>query len=206
MKLAVKTLDNKESGEITLEKSIFGIEPRVDIMHRMVNYQLAKRRAGTHKVKTISEVSGTGKKPFRQKGTGSARRGSNRRNIDRGGATMHGPVVRSHEIEMPKKLRALALKSALSAKAAEGKLVVLKETVATSHKTKDMAKAMGAFGVESGLIVCGEEIDVNFARATNNLPRVDVIPVSGINVYDILRRDVLILSEAAVNSLTQRLK
>lgn len=206
MKLAVKTLDNKDSGEITLEKSIFGIEPRAYIMHRMVNYQLAKRRAGTHKVKTISEVSGTGKKPFRQKGTGNARRGSNRRNIDVGGATMHGPVVRSHAIELPKKLRALALKSALSTKAKEGKLVVLKEAVAKSHKTKDMAKAMSGFGVDSGLIVCGDEIDVNFARATNNLPRVDVVPVSGINVYDILRRDVLILSEAAVNSLTQRLK
>jgi large subunit ribosomal protein L4 len=206
MKLAVKTLDNKAAGDITLDKDVFGIEPRADIMHRMVSYQLASRRGGNHKVKTISEVSGTGKKPFKQKGTGSARRGSNRRNIDRGGATVHGPVVRSHAIALPKKLRSLALKSALSTKAKEGKIIIIENAVAKTHKTKDMMKAFIGFGLESAVIVSGEEIDANFARATNNLPRIDVLPAQGTNVYDILRRDTLVLTKEAVESLTKRLK
>jgi large subunit ribosomal protein L4 len=206
MKLAVKTLENKAAGDITLDKDVFGIEVRGDIMQRMVNYQLAKRRAGTHKTKTISEVSGTGKKPFAQKGTGNARAGSLRRNIDRGGATMHGPVNRSHAIDLPKKLRALALKSALSAKAKEGKLIVVDDAKAKTHKTKDMAKAFAGFGFDSAVIVTGEEIDANFARATNNIPRVDVLPSTGANVYDILRRDTLVLTKEAVESLTKRLK
>lgn len=206
MKLAVKTIDNKAAGEIELDKDVFGVEVRGDIMQRMVNYQLATRRSGTHKVKTISEVSGTGKKPFKQKGTGGARSGSNRRNINRGGATVHGPVVRSHAIALPKKLRALALKSALSAKAKEGKLIVLDDATAKSHKTKDMTNAFAALGFNSAVIVSGSEIDVNFARATNNIPQIDVLPVEGANVYDILRRDTLVLTKAAVNSLTERLK
>lgn len=206
MKLSVKTIENKDAGEITLDKSVFGVEVRKDLLHRMVNYQLAKRRSGNHKTKQRHEVSGTGKKPWAQKGTGRARAGDLKRNIDRGGATMFGPVVRSHAIDMPKKLRKLALKTALSAKAAEGKIIVLDEAKAKDHKTKPMAAALSKFGIDSALIVGGSEIDVNFTRATANLPRIDVLPSQGANVYDILRRDVLVLTKDAVNDLTEKLK
>ncbi len=206
MKLAVKTLENKDAGEITLDKSVFGIEVRQDLLHRMVNYQLAKRRAGTHKTKLRCEVSGTGKKPHAQKGTGRARAGDKKRNIDRGGAVVHGPVVRSHEIELPKKIRRLALKTALSAKVAEGKIIVLDDAKAKNHKTKPMATAFSEFGIDSALVISGKEVDVNFARATANLPRIDVLPSQGANVYDILRRDVLVMTKDAVNDLTEKLK
>lgn len=206
MKAEVKTLENKAAGDITLNKEIFGAEVRSDIIHRMVNYQLAKRRSGNHKVKQRHEVTGTGKKPWAQKGTGRARAGDLKRNIDRGGATVFGPVVRSHAVSMPKKLRKLALKSALSAKAADGKLIILDDVKAKTHKTKPMAEALAKFGVDSALIVGGAEIDVNFARATANLPRIDVLPSQGANVYDIIRRDVLILTKDAVNDLTEKLK
>ena len=206
MKAEVKTLENKKSGDITLDKEIFGVEVRQDILHRMVNYQLAKRRAGTHKVKQRHEVSGTGKKPWAQKGTGRARAGDLKRNIDRGGATVFGPVVRSHTVELPKKVRKLALKTALSAKAAEGKLIILDEAKAKTHKTKPIAEALEKFSFDSALIVGGQEIDVNFARATANIPRIDVLPSQGANVYDILRRDVLVLTKDAVNDLTEKLK
>ncbi len=206
MKAEVKTLENKAAGDITLNKEIFGAEVRSDIIHRMVNYQLAKRRSGNHKVKQRHEISGTGKKPWAQKGTGRARAGDLKRNIDRGGATVFGPVVRSHAVSMPKKLRKLALKSALSAKAADGKLIILDDVKAKTHKTKPMAEALAKFGVDSALIVGGAEIDVNFARATANLPRIDVLPSQGANVYDIIRRDVLILTKDAVNDLTEKLK
>ncbi len=206
MKLAVKTIENKDAGEITLEKSVFGVEVRNDLLHRMVNYQLAKRRSGNHKAKQRHEVSGTGKKPWAQKGTGRARAGDLKRNIDRGGAAVFGPVVRSHAIDMPKKLRKHALKVALSAKAAEGKLIILDEAKAKDHKTKPMAANLEKFGLISALIVGGEEVDVNFARATANLPRIDVLPSKGANVYDIIRRDVLVLTKDAVNDLTEQLK
>lgn len=206
MKLAVKNLQNKEVGEITLDPSIFGVEVRQDLIHRMVNYQLAKRRAGTASTKTRCEINGTGKKPHRQKGTGAARAGDKKRNIDRGGAVVHGPKPRSFALDMPKKVRKLAMKSALSAKAAQGKLVVLDEAKAKDHKTKPMAAALAKFGFDSALIVGGKEIDVNFARATANLPRIDVLPSQGANVYDILRRDVLVLTQEAVNELTEKLK
>lgn len=206
MKLAVKTIENKDAGEITLDKSVFGIEVRQDLLHRMVNYQLAKRRAGTHKAQQRHEVTGTGKKPWAQKGTGRARAGDLKRTQDRGGAVVHGPVVRSHAIDLPKKLRKLALKTALSAKAAEGKLIVLDEAKAKDHKTKPMAAALSKFGFNSALILGGQEVDVNFARATANLPRIDVLPSQGANVYDILRRDVLVLTKDAVNDLTEKLK
>lgn len=206
MKLAVKTIDNKAAGEITLDEDIFGAEIRQDILHRMVNYQLAKRRSGNHKTKTRCEVSGTGKKPHAQKGTGRARAGDKKRNIDRGGATMFGPVVRSHAIDLPKKVRRLALKIALSSKVASGKLIILDEAKAESHKTKPMADAIAKFGFNSALIVGGKEIDVNFARAMANLPRIDVVPSQGANVYDILRRDVLVLTKEAVSDLTEKLK
>lgn len=206
MKLAVKTLEGKDSGEITLDKDIFGAEIRQDIMHQMVGYQLAKRRSGNHKTKQRCEVSGTGKKPWAQKGTGRARAGDLKRNIDRGGAVVHGPVVRDHSISMPKKLRALALKSALSSKAAAGKLIILDDAKAKDHKTKPMAAAMQKLELNNALIVGGKEVDVNFARATANLPRIDVLPSAGANVYDILRRDVLVLTKDAVKDITEKLK
>lgn len=207
MKVAVKTLENKSAGDLSLEKSVFGVDVKEDILHRMVQYQLHKRRAGTHKTKTRSEVSGTGKKPFRQKGTGNARAGDMKRNINRGGGTVFGPTPRDHAIEFPKRLRKLAMKMALSAKANSGKLVILDSEKAKDHKTKPMADALGKLGVEtSAVVVCGKEIDVNFARATRNLPMVDVLPVQGANVYDIIRRDTLVLTKDAVGDLTESLK
>lgn len=206
MKLAVKTIENKDAGEITLDKNVFGVDVKQEILHTMVNYQRNKARAGTHKAKQRNEVSGTGKKPWAQKGTGRARAGDLKRNIDRGGAAVHGPVVRSHATELPKKVRKLAMKMALSGKAANGKLIVIDDAKAKDHKTKPMAAALGKFGFNSALIVGGKEIDVNFARATSNIPRVDVLPSIGANVYDILRRDVLVLTKEAVNDLTERLK
>ncbi len=206
MKIAVKTLDNKAAGDITLDDAVFGIEPRADILHQMVTYQLAKRRAGTHKTQNRSEVSRTGKKPFKQKGTGSARAGDRTRVIDRGGQVVHGPVVRSHATELPRKVRQLAMKSALSAKAKEGKLIIVDVLAPKDHKTKAMAETFKAFGIESALIVGGNEIDANFARATRNLPKIDVLPSQGANVYDILRRDVLVMTKDAVDQLTERLK
>lgn len=208
MKLAVKTLENKDAGEITLDKIVFGeeLEGRQHILHRMVNYQRAGSRSGTRKTKQRHEVSGTGKKPWAQKGTGRARAGDLKRNIDRGGAVVHGPVVRSHAVSMPKKLRKLAMRLALSVKAKEGKLIVLDKAEAKDHKTKPMAAALAKFGFGSALIVGGQEIDTNFARATANLPRIDVLTSNGANVYDILRRDVLILTKDAVNDLTEKFK
>ena len=206
MKIAVKTLDNKSAGDITLDDSVFGAEVRSDVLHQMVTFQLAKRRAGTHKTQNRSEVSRTGKKPFKQKGTGSARAGDKTRVIDRGGQVVHGPVVRSHATELPKKVRQLAMKSALSAKAKEGKLIIVDALAPKDHKTKAMSAAFAALGFDSALIVGGKEIDANFARATNNLPKIDVLPVQGANVYDILRRDTLVLTKDAVSDLTERLK
>jgi len=206
MKVAVKTLDGKESGEITLDKDIFGVEVRKDVLHQMVNYQLAKRRSGNHKAKQRHEITGTGKKPWAQKGTGRARAGDLKRNIDRGGAVVHGPVVRSHATSLPRKIRQMAMKSALSSKAAEGKLIILDEAKAKDHKTKPMAVAMQKLELDNALIVGGKDVDVNFARATANLPRIDVVPSQGANVYDILRRDVLVLTKDAVKDITDQLK
>lgn len=206
MKLAVRSLENKEVGQIDLDDSVFAVDVRDDILHRMVHFQLNKRRAGTHKTKGISEVSGTGKKPWKQKGTGNARASSMRRPQNVGGATVFGPVVRSHATDLPKKVRALALRMALSHKGKVGKLIVLDSAEAKTHKTKPMAEAFEKFGFKSALVVTGKEIDVNFARATSNIPRLDVLPSQGANVYDILRRDMLVLTKDAVNELTERLK
>jgi large subunit ribosomal protein L4 len=205
MKLSVKTLDAQEKGDIELDDSIFGIEPRRDILARVVNWQLAKRRAGTHKVKLVGEIRGTTAKPFRQKGTGRARQGSNRSAQFRGGATVHGPVVRSHAHDLPKKVRRLGLKCALSAKQAEGKLIVL-DSVEGSGKTKDLAKQFAALGWDSVLLIDGPEPNASFARAARNIPKVDVLPTQGANVYDILRRDTLVLTRDAVEHLEARLK
>ena len=206
MKLSVKTLDAQEKGDIELDDSIFGIEPRRDILARVVNWQLAKRRAGTHKVKLVGEIRGTTAKPFRQKGTGRARQGSNRSAQFRGGATVHGPVVRSHAHDLPKKVRRLGLKCALSAKQAEGKLIVLDEAAAKSPKTGELAKALKALDWGRTLLIGGAELDVNFAKAANNIVGFDVLPSVGANVYDILRRDTLVLTKDAVEQLTERLK
>jgi large subunit ribosomal protein L4 len=205
MKVAVKNLENKKVGDIDLNDAIYGLEKRADVLHRMVNWQLAKRRSGNHKVKGISEVSGTGKKPYNQKGTGRARMGSMRNTQHVGGGIIFGPVVRDHAIDMPKNFRKLALKTALSVKQAEGKLIILDAASAKSHKTKDMAKALVAMGVTSALII-DESMDVNFVRAVRNIPHVDVLPQKGINVYDILRRDTLVLTKQAVEKLEERLK
>ena len=205
MKVAVTSLDNKKVGDIDLSDAIFGLKPRADVLHRMVNWQLAKRRSGNHKVKIVSEVSGTGKKPHAQKGTGQARAGSRRNSQHRGGGIIFGPVVRDHAIDMPKAYRKLALKVALSSKQAEGKLVILDAAKAKSHKTKEMAKALGTLGLKSALFIDATP-DANFARATRNIPYMDVLPEMGINVYDILRHDTLVLTKEVVEKLEARLK
>lgn len=206
MKIAVKTLENKDAGEVTLDANVFGVEVKDDILHRIVHWQLNKRRAGTHSTKGVSEVSGTGKKPWKQKGTGRARQGSMRSPQFVGGAVIFGPKPRSHATDLPKKLRALALRMALSAKNNAGKLVILDDAKPKDHKTKAMASALQKMGVESALFVTGKEVDANFARATANLPKIDVLPSQGANVYDILRRDTLFLTKEAVTDLTERLK
>ena len=206
MKLAVKNLDNEEVGEIELSDDVFGVAVRPDILARMVNWQLAKRRAGTHKAKTISEIQGTSKKPFKQKGGGRARQGSLRSPQFRGGAVIFGPVVRSHAFDLQKKVRRLALKTALSAKQAEGKLVVLDAAQLAEGKTKLLGARLAKLGWDSVLIIGGETLDENFARAARNLPKVDVLPQQGANVYDILRRDTLVLTRDAVQQLEARLK
>jgi large subunit ribosomal protein L4 len=206
MKIAVKDLANKEVGSIDLDKAIFGAAIRPDIMHQMVHYQLNKRRSGNHKVKDKGEVTGTGAKPWAQKGTGRARAGDLKRPQDRGGGIVFGPVVRSHATVLPKKVRKAALRSALSTKAKEGKLVILEDLKAKDHKTKTMAKNFEKLGFESALIIGGKEIDANFARATSNIPKIDVLSSAGVNVYDILRRDLLVLTKDAVNDITEKLK
>ena len=206
MKLAVKNLENETIGEIELSEEVFGLKVRSDILARAVNWQLAKRRAGTHKTKGISEIQGTTKKPYKQKGTGRARQGSLRSPQFRGGAVIFGPVVRSHAYDLQKKVRRLALKTALSAKQAEGKLVVLDAATLAEGKTKLLSQRLAKFGWDSVLIIGGTTLDENFARAARNLPKVDVLPQQGANVYDILRRDTLVLTREAVEQLEARLK
>lgn len=206
MKVDVITLDNKSAGSVELAEDIFGLDVRADLLHRVVRWQLAKRQAGTHKTKGISEISGTTKKPFRQKGTGHARQGSLRSPQYRGGATIFGPVVRSHAHDLPKKVRKLGLKTALSAKAKDGKLVVLDTAASESGKTKDLVKQLEALGLKSALVIDGETVNDGFARAARNIVGIDVLPQQGANVYDILRRDTLVLTKAAVEKLEERLK
>ena len=206
MKLTVRNLDNQEVGDIELSDEVFGLPVRRDILARVVNWQLAKRRAGTHKTKGISDISGTTKKPYKQKGTGRARQGSLRSPQFRGGAVIFGPVVRSHEFDLQKKVRRLGLKTALSAKQAEGKLIVIDEAKVGEAKTKALRARFDALGWESVLIIDGAAVDEGFARAARNLPKVDVLPQLGANVYDILRRDTLVLTRDAVQILEARLK
>ncbi|MBW6401728.1 50S ribosomal protein L4 [Roseomonas sp. HJA6] len=205
MQVNVITLDNAAAGEIELPEALFGAAPRADIMARVVHWQLAKRRAGTHKAKGMGEVSGTTKKPYRQKGTGNARQGSLRAPQYRTGGVVHGPVVRDHGYSLNKKVRRLGLISALSQKAAEGKLVVLDTAALPSDaKTGAVAKQLKALGWTSALVV-DAAADENFARVVRNLPKVQVLPTVGANVYDILKHDVLAVTRAGVEALKERL-
>jgi large subunit ribosomal protein L4 len=206
MKLTVRNLANEEIGDIELADEVFGLPIRRDILARVVNWQLAKRRTGTHKTKGISEIRGTTKKPYKQKGTGRARQGSLRSPQFRGGARIFGPVVRSHAFDLQKKVRRLGLKIALSAKQDEGKLVVIDAAHIGEAKTKALRARLAALGLDSVLIIDGSVVEENFARATRNLPRVDVMPQQGANVFDILRRDTLVLTREAVRQLEARLK
>jgi large subunit ribosomal protein L4 len=205
-KVVVRNLDNQEVGDIDLDDAVFALPVRRDILARVVNWQLAKRRAGTHKTKGISEIQGTTKKPYKQKGTARARQGSLPTPQYRGGAVIFGPVVRSHAFDLQKKVRRLGLKTALSAKLGEGKLVVIDAAHAEEAKTKALRTRLEVLGWGSVLIIDGAAVDQNFARAARNLPRVDVLPQQGANVYDILRRDTLVLTRAAVEQLEARLK
>ena len=209
MKIDVKTIDNKAAGDIMLADAVFRVAPRADIVARVVKWQLAKRRAGTHKVKSRAEVAITTAKMFKQKGTGRARHGSAAVVQFRGGGVVHGPVVRDHGHALPKKVRQLCLRSALSTKAAEGKLLVLDSLASTGKaagKTAKLREQLVKLGVENALIIGGAELDASFVKAARNIPLVDVLPQQGINVYDILRRDVLVLSKDAAAHLEERLK
>ena len=203
MKIDIKTLDNGSAGEAELPESIFGAAPRQDIMARVVHWQLAKRRSGNHKVKGMGEVSGTTKKPYKQKGTGNARQGSLRSPQFRTGGAVHGPVVRDHGYDLPKKVRRLGLISALSQKQAEGKLVVI-DAATSSVKTKELAAKLKILGWNNTLFI-DHAVDANFLRASANIHRVDVLPTVGANVYDILQHDLLVLTTAAIEGLRERL-
>ncbi|QDH14294.1 50S ribosomal protein L4 [Formicincola oecophyllae] len=204
MEHEVKTLDNGTAGSVSLAEDIFGILPRRDIMARVVNWQLAKRRAGTHATKGMGAVSGTTKKPYRQKGTGSARQGSLRAPQFRTGGVAHGPVSRSHAFKLPKKVRRLGLKSALSQKAADGKLVVLDRAEGV-QKTKEAATRLQALGLLKSALIIDQAVDTSFGRAIANLPRIDALPTMGANVYDILNHDFLVVTQAALEGLKERL-
>ena len=204
MKARVLNLDNKHAGEIELVDSIYGLEPRIDLIQRVVEWQRAKRRAGTHKVLTRGEINRTKKKVYKQKGTGQARHGARSAPLFVGGAKAMGPVNHSHEYDLPKKVRALGLRHALSAKAKDGGIVVIDEAKAKAIKTKDLAQRFGKLGVEKALIVDGE-FENNFAMSARNLNHVALLPAKGLNVYDIMRSDKLVLTKAAVQAIEERL-
>jgi large subunit ribosomal protein L4 len=205
MKLDVISLDGGKGGSIELSDAIFGIQDiRGDILQRMVTWQLAKRRAGTHKVQVRNEVSRTGKKMYKQKGTGGARHGSRRAAQFVGGARAHGPVVRSHAFDLPKKVRALALRHALSSKAKAGALVVVDTVSLSDAKTGALRAKLSTLGLTNALVIAGAEVDANFAMAARNIPNLDVLPNAGLNVYDVLRRRTLVLSKDAVEAIQAR--
>ncbi|MBN9344284.1 MAG: 50S ribosomal protein L4 [Holosporales bacterium] len=206
IKCDIINLENKKIGQIELASEVFGLPLRRDILARVVNWQLAKRRAGTHKTRGISDISGTTRKPWKQKGTGRARQGSLRSPQFRGGAVIFGPVVRDHGYSLQKKVRRLGLMTALSSKLAEGKLFIIESLEQTSPKTQDAVKNLEKLGVKNALFVDGAEVNKNFALAIRNIPYIDVLPQQGLNVYDILRRETLILTKAAVESIEQRLR
>jgi large subunit ribosomal protein L4 len=202
----VTTLDGSSAGSISLPDEIFAVEPRADILQRMVRWQLAKRQAGTHKTKMRGEISATTAKWYKQKGTGRARHGAKSAPQFRGGGKAFGPVVRSHAHDLPKKVRALALKMALSDKAKSEKLIVLSEASIKEPKTKALIAIFGGLGLANALIIDGAAVEDNFRLAARNIPEIDVLPIAGINVYDIMRRDTLVLTKAAVEALTERFK
>ena len=204
MKLEVSSLDNKVLKEINLRKDIFGLPFREDIIYRMLRYQSAKRQSGNHKTKGISEISGTTKKPFKQKGTGSARQGSKRSPQMRGGAVIFGPQVRSHAHKLPKKIRSLALKIALSKKFSDGKIKIINEAKIKDIKTASLKNKINKLGISSALFISGEKIDNNFFLASRNIPNIDFLSINGINVYTILKREYLIIAEEALQSLNKR--
>lgn len=206
MELNVTNLDGKAVGKVSLSDTVFGLEPRADILHRMVRYQLLKRQQGTHNTKQRSDVTGTTKKMYRQKGTGGARHGDKKAPIFRGGGKAFGPSPRSHAIDLPKKVRALALRHALSAKIKAEAVMVLDDVTSADGKTKGLTSQLSSLGLSNALVIGGAQIDENFARAAQNIPQIDVLPIQGINVYDILRRDTLVLTKAAVEALEERFK
>jgi len=206
MKLDITTLEGGSAGSVELSDAIFGLEPRADLLARMVRYQLAKRRAGTHKTKGRSEIDRTRKKIYKQKGTGGARHGAASAPQFRGGGKAFGPVVRDHAHDLPKKVRALALRHALSAKAKDAGLIIIDDVKLNEPKTKLLLGHFGKLDLSSALVIGGAEIDTNFGLAARSIPNVDVLPVQGINVYDILRRDKLVLTCAAVDALEARFK
>ena len=206
MDISVTTLEGKASGKVSVSDAVFGLEPRQDILHRMVRYQLAKRRAGTHDVKNRSEISGSMKKMYKQKGTGSARHSTKKAPQFRGGGRAFGPTPRDHGFNLPKKVRALALRHALSAKRANDGIVVMDDLAMKEAKTSALRGHLAKLGLENALFIGGAELDSNFRLAAQNVPHIDVLPIQGINVYDILRREKLVLSKSAVEALEERFK
>ncbi|MGZ8321826.1 MAG: 50S ribosomal protein L4 [Rhodoplanes sp.] len=206
MEVHVTTLDGEEAGAVELPEAIFGLTPRPDIIQRCVVWQLSRRQRGTHAVKNRAEINRTGKKIYRQKGSGGARHGSARANLFRGGGRSFGPLVRSHAIDLPKKVRALALKHALSAKAQDGGVIVIDKVALAEGKTKTLKGRFAQLGLDNALIIDGAELDQAFSLAARNLPNIDVLPVQGLNVYDILRRTKLVLTKAALDALEARFK
>lgn len=204
MELQITSLDGKAGGSVTLKDEIFGLEVRQDILHRMVRYQQLKAMAGTHDVKNRSEGARTGKKFVKQKGSGGARHGDRKAPQFRGGGRAFGPTPRSHAIDLPKKVRALALRHALSAKVKDGSLVVLDKAASTDGKTRSLREQFEKLDLRNALIIDGPELEAAFVRAARNLPNIDVLPVQGINVYDILRRHKLVLTKAAIEALDVR--
>ncbi|MCO6050518.1 50S ribosomal protein L4 [Mesorhizobium sp. RP14(2022)] len=206
MDVNVSTLAGQGAGTVTLSDEIFGLEPREDILARVVRWQLAKRQQGTHQAKGRADIARTGAKMYKQKGTGRARHSSARAPQFRGGGKAHGPVARSHEHDLPKKVRALGLKHALSAKARADSIIVVDELALSEAKTKTLVANFASLGLSNALVIGGAELDQNFAKAVNNIPNIDVLPIQGINVYDILRRGTLVLSKAAIEALEERFK
>ncbi len=206
MDIKITTLAGKDAGKVTLFEEIFGLDPRADILQRVVRWQLAKKQQGTHQAKGRADIARTGAKMYKQKGTGRARHSSARAPQFRGGGKAHGPVSRSHEFDLPKKVRALGLKHALSAKAKASNLIVVDELKLDDAKTKALAANLVSLGLTNALVIGGAEIDQGFKKAAANIPNIDVLPIQGINVYDILRRGTLVLSKAAIEALEERFK
>ena len=205
MQLDIINFDGKKVGSVELADSIFGLEPRADILHRVVTWQRAKQRAGTHAVKSVSDVAGSGKKAFKQKKTGNARQGERYNVHMRGGGVVHGPVVRDHSIDLPKKIRSLGLKMALSSKIKDGSLVVIDSEKLASAKTNAFAKQLKKLDIASALFVGGTELDENFKKSAANIANIDVLPTIGLNVLDILKHDKLVLTADAVKAVEARL-